>query len=95
MDQGAVLSAAVASWVRIGWRVESYGPGHAVMVKGRRPNHVLHLLLTLLTLGLWLPVWAVLTGTMRVQRQVLMVGADGSVMTSRPVPQLVETLPRA
>ena len=27
---------------------------------GRRVNHVLHLILTILTFGLWLPVWAVL-----------------------------------
>lgn len=27
---------------------------------GRRVNHVLHLLLTLLTAGLWLPVWIIL-----------------------------------
>lgn len=27
---------------------------------GKRVNHVLHLVLTLLTFGLWLPVWAIL-----------------------------------
>ncbi|MFN3339785.1 MAG: hypothetical protein ACK40Z_08815 [Dietzia sp.] len=27
---------------------------------GKRVNHVLHLILTILTFGLWLPVWAVL-----------------------------------
>ena len=27
---------------------------------GRRVNHVLHLILTILTFGLWLPLWAVL-----------------------------------
>ena len=32
--------------------------GQIVSVKVRRPNHVLHAVMTLLTLGLWLPIWA-------------------------------------
>jgi len=32
-----------------------------VLAERKTPNHVLHLLLSLLTAGLWIPVWLVLT----------------------------------
>lgn len=31
-----------------------------VMVVNKGPNHVLHLLLSVVTVGFWLPVWVVL-----------------------------------
>ena len=30
------------------------------MVKGRRTNHLLHLLLSVISLGFWVPVWVLL-----------------------------------
>lgn len=32
-----------------------------VQADRRRPNHLLHLVLTILTAGLWLPVWIIRT----------------------------------
>lgn len=32
--------------------------GTLTTVKVRRPNHVLHAVMSLVTLGLWLPIWA-------------------------------------
>lgn len=54
-----------------GWRVESQGESQAVVVKGHRPNHILHLLLTVLTLGLWAIVWIIVAITSKEQRRVL------------------------
>lgn len=65
------LAGVVATWVSAGWRIESQTPIQAVMVRGRRPNHVLHLLLTIVTMGLWLPVWILIALTSREQRAVL------------------------
>jgi hypothetical protein len=31
------------------------------VTRRRRPNHILHLLLSLVTLGFWLPVWLLLS----------------------------------
>lgn len=56
-----LLDAQVAQYVKWGWRVESRSDHQAVMVKGHRPNHLLHFFLTLLTLGLWAVVWILLT----------------------------------
>lgn len=67
-----LLAAAVAQRVAWGWRVESTPtPGQVVMVHGRRPNHILHLLLTVVTLGLWLPIWILVAVTSKEQRAVL------------------------
>lgn len=34
-----------------------------VMAQGTKPNHVLHLILTLVTLGFWFPIWVIITIT--------------------------------
>lgn len=36
-------------------------PQYIVLHKPRSTNHVLHLLLSLITLGLWIPIWIVMT----------------------------------
>ena len=51
------LDDAVAHHVKWGWRVESRTANQAVIVKGHRPNHILHLILTIITLGFWAIVW--------------------------------------
>ncbi len=40
-----------------GARVESQSDYQAFLIKGKRPNHILHLILSLVTVGLWVPVW--------------------------------------
>lgn len=94
MQMSPALAEAVGNWTRIGWRVEAYGPGQVAMVTGRRPNHVLHLLLSIVTMGLWLVVWALVAMTAKEQRQVLTVQPDGTVLSSRQLRPIVETLPR-
>ena len=34
--------------------------GTGVLAAGRTPSHVLHLVLTVLSVGLWLPIWILL-----------------------------------
>lgn len=53
--------------------MESQTQTMATMVKGKRPNHVLHLILSLVTLGIWLPVWLVLAVVMGEKRKALTV----------------------
>ena len=53
----ALLAQQVARLVGKGWRVESQTEFQATLAKGHRPNHILHLILTILTLGLWAVVW--------------------------------------
>ena len=56
-DRKEALGRAVHTQVAQGARVESQGDYQAILVKGHRPNHMLHLILTLVTLGLWAFVW--------------------------------------
>ena len=77
------LAAAVGWHVGHGWRVESAPmPGQVVVVSGRPVNHILHLLLTVLTMGLWGLVWLLLTLSPSESRAVLTVQPDGSVTNS-------------
>jgi hypothetical protein len=45
------------------WVVLTHSPDtvKAVVVKGHRPNHILHLILSIITLGIWVPVWICIT----------------------------------
>lgn len=52
------MDELVTFYITHGWRVESRIHDTVVLVKGHRINHLLHLVLTLLTVGLWgLFVW--------------------------------------
>jgi hypothetical protein len=82
-DRVAALDEAVAKNVRAGWRVESRGQYQAVVVKGSKPNHILHLILSIVTLGLWIPVWILITIFSSVKRDTLTVDATGVVRNGR------------
>lgn len=56
-ERKEALARAIHGQVAQGARVESQSDYQAVLVKGHRPNHVLHLILTLVTLGVWGIVW--------------------------------------
>jgi hypothetical protein len=72
-----LLARAVANQVRQGWRVESQMDYQAVLVTGQRVNHILHLILTLVTLGLWAIVWIVLAFIGGEKRMVIEVDEYG------------------
>ena len=57
-DRAEVLEEHLAQASRRGWRVEGKGDYIAFLVSGKPVNHKLHAVLSLLTGGLWLPVWA-------------------------------------
>ena len=78
----ADLSTYVAGKLRDGWRVEANVGSGVVLVKGHRPNHLLHFLITILTCGAWLLVWAALSVASGEKRVVVREGQDG---VARPV----------
>ena len=52
------LATAISNEVRSGWNVQSQSDYQAVMhIPAQKTNHVLHLILTLITLGFWGLVW--------------------------------------
>ncbi|MBS1891843.1 MAG: hypothetical protein JST59_11155 [Actinobacteria bacterium] len=67
-----------------GYRVESQTDFQAVLVKGKRPDHVLHLILTIVTFGSWgFFVWLPLCIFKHVHRLVLTVDLAGDVSRDR------------
>jgi len=84
------LAAAVAREVgsdsRV--RIESQSDYQAVLVRGRRPNHVLHLILSLLTLGFWAVfVWLPLVLFGGEKRSVITVDERGNVLAPEGHPR--------
>lgn len=55
----ARLARAVQAEVVAGGRIEVAGDFNAVIRYGKSTNHVLHLILTLITFGLWAVVWLI------------------------------------
>ncbi len=71
-----VLSTDIA---RLQGRIESVTPYSAVVVSGQRVNHVLHLLISVLLCGLWLPVWFIIAASAGEKRHVITVDPCGNV----------------
>ena len=80
-ERKQALANAVAREVGGGWHVESQTDYQAVLVRpATRINHVLHLLLTLITFGLWAIVWIFLAITHKRERhRVILVDGFGNV----------------
>ena len=53
------------------------------MVRGHRPNHVLHLILTLITLGVWAIVWILVAILGGEKRKVISVDEYGNTLAQR------------
>ena len=66
-----------------GWRVESQTEYQAVMVKGHRTNNVLHLILTIVTVGLWAIVWILVAVLGGEKRAVVAVDEYGNTLAQR------------
>jgi hypothetical protein len=63
-------------------RVEHQGDHKAVLVSGSKPNHLLHLILTVLTFGLWAIVWIIVAISGGEKRNTVAVDEYGGVTTS-------------
>jgi hypothetical protein len=60
LKYGCVEVPVGSAEVVAGGRVEAQGEFNAVMRFGKPVNHVLHLILTVVTLGFWSLVWLIL-----------------------------------
>ena len=66
-----------------GGRVESQGDYQAIVVEGRRVNHILHVILSFLTCGFWLIIWIVLGIAGGEKRKLVKVDEDGNETVTR------------
>lgn len=81
-DRTAMLERYVADAGRHGWRVQSMTATQAQLLKGKPTNHVLHLILSLITLGLWLFVWLGVVIFAGQKQKLVTVDAYGNVQQS-------------
>ena len=83
-ERKELLARAVQSHVAQGYRVESAaGDFGAVLVKGHKPNHLMHLIITLLTLGIWLTGWLIRIAMGSEKRLMLAVDEYGNVLPQK------------
>lgn len=83
VDRPRALATSIRSHVAQGWRVESQTSTDAILVRGRGCNHVLHLILTVLTFGFWAPIWLVMWYVAREQRLSVSVDDYGNTLVSK------------
>lgn len=72
-----LMDTAVNEFVSAGWRVESRSEFQGVFVKGHRTNNTLHLILSIITAGLWIPIWILLAVLGGEKRQIVSVDEYG------------------
>lgn len=82
IDTRRALANSVATEASAGWRVESQTDVQAILVKGKKVNHVLHGVLTLFTGGMWGLVWLFVYLANRRQVLVLRVDEYGNISRS-------------
>jgi len=78
------LDTEIGRYVAKGYKLEYRHGNTAVIAFGKRPNHVLHLILSIITFGLWLIVWLIVSLTGGEKRRLLVLEADGSVSYRKP-----------
>ncbi len=66
-----------------GARIENQSAFQAIIVEGRPINHILHLLLSIFTLGLWLLIWIVLAIFGGEKRSLVRIDKDGNPHTAK------------
>jgi hypothetical protein len=82
-ERKALLANTLQGQVASGARIESQGDFQAVVVKGHRPNHLLHFLVGIFTLGLWWIVWFFIAIFGGEKRQMISVDEFGNVLVQK------------
>lgn len=78
-----LTKAVVAKLAQPGrWRVEMQADDYAVLVWGRRPNHLLHFVIFLIV-GAWLLPWMLITLVSHERRYLMEVDDTGEVSLRR------------
>jgi len=77
-----ILTRYLAADVARGGRVQMHTDFDAVLEFGRRPNHILHFLLCIPTLGFWIFIWVLLAITMKISTAKYHVDKFGQIEIS-------------
>ena len=78
-----ILEQSVMDAISKGWKIESQGKYHAVIVEGGSVNHLLHLILSILTSGIWIIVWFLLVVFGGQRRRMIYVNEQGYISVTK------------
>jgi hypothetical protein len=82
-ERKSVLDRTLQQYGAQGWRIETRSDFQATIAKGKEISHVLHLFLTLLTVGIWLIFWLGLGVAGGVKRRMITVDEYGNVVEQK------------
>ena len=77
-ERKQLLARQIQTAAATGGRVESQSDFQAIVVRGKPVNHVLHLIVTLVTIGIWGIVWIALALTGGEKREMVLVDEWGN-----------------
>lgn len=82
-QRAQILDQALIAKAAQGGRLETRTATTGVVIMGKPVNHILHLLLSVLTCGFWLWVWLLIAAVGGEQRRILTVDEFGQVRDTR------------
>ena len=82
-ERKQILSRQIGSMLTQGRRVESQSDFQAVLLRGHAVNHILHLIITIVTLGFWGIVWIALAVLGGEKRELVQVDEWGNPTIAR------------
>lgn len=59
-ERASTLDEEAQLYVKQGYTIETMTDHVLVVTRAKKCNHILHLLLSVVTMGVWIPVWVVL-----------------------------------
>ena len=78
-ERKQLLREYVIGQVSNGSRIELQDNFSAVLVSGKTPNHILHLLLSVVTFGFWILVWIFLIFTVKIRTYLCKIDEFGVI----------------
>ena len=82
-ERKAILAQQIQFAVGKGGRIDSQTDSMFVVVYGKPVNHILHLILTIVTFGTWGIVWLILIIAGGEKRQMISIDEFGNPLTQR------------
>jgi hypothetical protein len=78
-ERKKLLERFAITEVARGWRLISQSDEIVVLEYGKRPNHILHFLLCIPTLGFWIIIWLLLSFSMNIKRKTYTINEYGVI----------------
>jgi hypothetical protein len=82
-ERKTILDRTLADRGAQGWRIETRSDFQATIATGKPVHHLLHLILTIVTAGLWAIVWILLAIFGGVKRHIITIDEYGNIVEQK------------